>query len=130
MMHDQQVCPGRDSQLHGGEARVHGGGNAGDGASVFHLQTVHCAIPIVERCSVQQTSAMAHDVSETLGWHVRDQSKLPVPSKTKLSDALNSSSWSRRTVSSPSPPLKEESAGGEEALLWGMLLSPAPLPLN
>src|SRR6266516_2097531 len=111
MMHDQQVRSGSDSQLHGGEARVHGGGNAADRASVFHLQTVHCAIPIVKRRGVQQTVAMAHDVNETLGWHVRDQSKLPVPSKTKLSYALNSPSWSRHTVSSPSPPLKEESAG-------------------
>src|SRR2546427_8095466 len=91
VVHNQQVRPRRGSQLHGGAARVHGGGNAADRATVFHLQTVCRAIPIVELGGAQQTIAMSHDVSEASRWHVRDQSKLPCRSKTKMLILLSNS---------------------------------------
>ena len=83
VMHNQQVRLRRDRQLHGRATRVHGGGNAGDRAPVFHLQPVHRAVPIVERRGVQESIAMPHNGGETRCWHGRDQSKLAFRSKTK-----------------------------------------------
>ena len=89
MMRNQQVGLRSDCQLHRRQVRVHGGGNASDGPLVFHLQTVCCAVPIVELAGAQHAVAISRDVGKTRCWHVRDQSKLYFLSKSKLGHSLH-----------------------------------------
>src|SRR5260370_40252162 len=44
VMHDQQVCFCSEGEVNSGQTGIHGGGDAGDGAAVFDLQTVGRAV--------------------------------------------------------------------------------------
>jgi hypothetical protein len=53
-MHDEQIRLRGDGEFHRGEAGVHGGGEARDGAGIFHLQAVDRAVVVADFARAEQ----------------------------------------------------------------------------
>ena len=69
MMHDKQIRLGGDGQFHGSQAGIHGGGDFGDAAGIFHLQPVNRAGVVANGGSAENPITMSHDFLERNFWH-------------------------------------------------------------
>jgi len=61
MVDEQQIGLRRGGEAYGGEGGVDGGGDACDGAVVFHLQAVHRAVVIFDGADAQSAVAVFYD---------------------------------------------------------------------
>ena len=66
---DEQIRLRRGSHSHGGEGGVDGGGDARNGAVVFHLQPVHRAVVILDGIDAQSAVAVFYDFFQQRLWH-------------------------------------------------------------
>src|SRR6185295_2212880 len=64
VVHDEQVGPRGDGQPDGGQAGVHGGGDARDGTAIFHLQPVERAVVVLDIGGAQRAVAIEDDLSK------------------------------------------------------------------
>jgi hypothetical protein len=68
-MDNEQIGTGGGGHFDGGEGGVHGGGDPGDGAGVFDLQSVGRALVVIKHCGPQAFLAMCHHGGQRRFWH-------------------------------------------------------------
>ena len=68
---DEEIGPGFDSFLHGGEGRVHRRGDAGDGTVVADLESVVRAVVVAELGGAKGRVAVTDNSGEWGGGHAR-----------------------------------------------------------